>query len=498
MKTTRLTLVVSLCLAACGGTDTPDGGALGDAAFDATTTTTDGAARDATPDGAATDGAARDGGEATSDGALEASTDDTGVANDGGSSTPFCQGMTDGVTCTLVGSEAPAICLGGRCVVSRCGDGIVDGRDDAGMPLEDCDDGNDTAGDGCENTCRFSCTIARDCSDGNTCTVDTCEDHTCVRTTAAAGTRCGDMNLGTCMGQTCVAPGCGNGAVDAGEECDDGNSTMGDGCERDCRFTCTTDAQCSDGNACNGTETCTVATHRCATGTAVVCADDGNACTVESCNPSTGSCMVDTAMFDRDGDGVPGSYPAQSCNGTDCDDMNPAIAPGLQEVCGNTVDDDCNPATSDNTQTTYYADCDGDGFAATSSAQMLACQAPAGAPSGCGAGGRWISRVPTDNTNTDCHDRNASVRPGQTAFFAGSYAAPTGGSSFDYNCDGASSPQYSICTGFCFACINLGRACTGSTYLTGTTQPACGSTAELSSCNGACTRETSSIRLACR
>src|SRR5262249_40959657 len=32
----------------------------------------------------------------------------------------------------------------------------------------------------------------------------------------------------------CTTPGCGNGVVDPGEACDDGNSVSGDGCEPDC------------------------------------------------------------------------------------------------------------------------------------------------------------------------------------------------------------------------------------------------------------------------
>jgi cysteine-rich repeat protein len=32
-----------------------------------------------------------------------------------------------------------------------------------------------------------------------------------------------------------VASACGNGALDAGEECDDGNTTAGDGCSPTCQ-----------------------------------------------------------------------------------------------------------------------------------------------------------------------------------------------------------------------------------------------------------------------
>jgi len=42
---------------------------------------------------------------------------------------------------------------------------------------------------------------------------------------------------------------------------------------------------CGDGNACNGTETCSAGV--CRTGTALVC-NDGNSCTTDSCNPSSG------------------------------------------------------------------------------------------------------------------------------------------------------------------------------------------------------------------
>ena len=51
---------------------------------------------------------------------------------------------------------------------------------------------------------------------------------------------------------------------------------------------------------------------------------------------------------DLDGDeyGDPGSivctYPE-----TDCDDSNPAVNPGVKEVCGNGVDDDCDGETDE-------------------------------------------------------------------------------------------------------------------------------------------------------
>src|SRR5262249_55835220 len=48
---------------------------------------------------------------------------------------------------------------------------------------------------------------------------------------------------------------------------------------------CLADASCSDGNICNGLETCRAGD--CAAGTPLDC-DDGDPCTVDSCSPTSG------------------------------------------------------------------------------------------------------------------------------------------------------------------------------------------------------------------
>jgi hypothetical protein len=74
---------------------------------------------------------------------------------------------------------------------------------------------------------------------------------------------------------------------------------------------CTIDADCNDGDLCNGIETCVGRT--CAPGTPVVC-DDGNACNGnEACDPRTGACLVGRTL--------------------DCDDANPCT----DEVCNPSV-----------------------------------------------------------------------------------------------------------------------------------------------------------------
>jgi hypothetical protein len=54
---------------------------------------------------------------------------------------------------------------------------------------------------------------------------------------------------------------------------------------------CSSDAQCDDGLACNGTETCDLGTNLCVAGTPVVC-DDGNECTADVCVEPLGTCSA--------------------------------------------------------------------------------------------------------------------------------------------------------------------------------------------------------------
>jgi photosystem II stability/assembly factor-like uncharacterized protein len=79
---------------------------------------------------------------------------------------------------------------------------------------------------------------------------------------------------------------CGNGVIEAGEQCDDGagNGAAGGCCTVMCRFA-SSGAACDDGDACTGPDQCT-ATGQCV-GTAVDC-DDRDACTADSCDSGLG------------------------------------------------------------------------------------------------------------------------------------------------------------------------------------------------------------------
>ncbi len=115
-----------------------------------------------------------------------------------------------------------------------CGDGILDTSQG-----EECDDGNNVDGDGCQANC-----LNPICGDS---IVDLGEGETCdppFVPQPPSGNDCRD---------DCTF--CGDGILDPGEACDDGNSTPGDGCENDCTITPTT----GDSDCCiaNGSPGCT-------------------------------------------------------------------------------------------------------------------------------------------------------------------------------------------------------------------------------------------------
>ncbi|MFH2011067.1 MAG: DUF4215 domain-containing protein [bacterium] len=131
-----------------------------------------------------------------------------------------CSDRVDNDGDGLVDCEDPD-CANNSWCQAYCGDGFVD-------PGEQCDDGNTTSGDGCDSSCMLEVSPEL-CSDGIDNDADglvDCADPDCMNNPA-----CGT---------------CGNGIVEAGEMCDDGNSTLGDGCDDRCMLE-ENAYSCSDG-----------------------------------------------------------------------------------------------------------------------------------------------------------------------------------------------------------------------------------------------------------
>ncbi len=143
----------------------------------------------------------------------------------------------------------------------------------------------------------------------------------------------------------------------------------------------------------------------------------------EVCNGIDDDCdgvadIIPTWYLDADGDGhgtalthvqvcaMPSGYVASA---DDCDDSHASVHPGAPEICDG-LRNDCTSAAPDaELLLTYYVDCDRDGFSASSTA-LTTCQT-LGAPPTCSGGQYITSPVPTNASNTDCNDTDASSSP---------------------------------------------------------------------------------------
>jgi cysteine-rich repeat protein len=132
-------------------------------------------------------------------------------------------------TCGAAGGPA-------ACRWQYCGNGFLEGS-------EQCDDGNNTSGDGCTASC-----VREFCGDGvdNNGTAEACDP--------------GPVSSATCDAN-CTAPSCGDGFVNtsftpaggtAPEQCDDGGNVNGDGCSSLCRFERCGNGILDTGEQCDG------------------------------------------------------------------------------------------------------------------------------------------------------------------------------------------------------------------------------------------------------
>ena len=168
-------------------------------------------------------------------------------------------------------ADCSAVEIGWRCPVPGkpclpiCGDGVIEGS-------ERCDDSNTSNGDGCSSTCQVepgatcpatgpgACGVAS-CGNGVKEAGEACDCGTSPTTFPADcsgpnglfngdGTGCSktctkEPTCRNASGKTQVcSTSCGNGSIETGEDCDDGNEINGDGCSSACKleagFSCTT------------------------------------------------------------------------------------------------------------------------------------------------------------------------------------------------------------------------------------------------------------------
>ncbi|MBT3046111.1 MAG: putative metal-binding motif-containing protein [Candidatus Thiodiazotropha sp.] len=136
--------------------------------------------------------------------------------------------------------------------------------------------------------------------------------------------------------------------------------------------------------------------------------NDGNGM-VDAADPGAVDCPVACTDSDLDGYAVEGG----SCGAIDCNDNNPAINPGADEICSDEIDNNCNGLvdTADSNAVDCPLECtdgDADGYSVEGGA--------------CGA--------------VDCDDTNADVNPG---------ALEVCDDGVDNNCNGLSDSADGVC-----------------------------------------------------
>jgi hypothetical protein len=116
--------------------------------------------------------------------------------------------------------------------------------------------------------------------------------------------------------------------------------------------------------------------------------------------------------------------------------------------------------------------------------------APSAAASSCDQDGDGYLAAGPPCYGDDCCDTDPNVHPGQTAYFT----SPSQCGSYDYDCDGAATPEYGVVD-----CAWAGLGCTGDGFVDAT---ACGATAAFAVCASTglltCAASVGSLTQACR
>lgn len=171
---------------------------------------------------------------------------------------------------------------------AECGDSVL-------QVGESCDDGDQTAGDGCSTTCSveggWTCTgepsvCTQNCGNGALDAGELCDDGDTANGDGCSNACTVEAGWG-CSGEPSVCErDCGNGTLQGGEACDDDDEVGGDGCSSTC--------QIEPGYNCSGQPS--VCTFVCGNGTfqAGETCDDGDAFGNDGCS---GVCQIEAGWL---------------------------------------------------------------------------------------------------------------------------------------------------------------------------------------------------------
>jgi cysteine-rich repeat protein len=238
-----------------------------------------------------------------------------GLADSDPTSVP--EGCTS--SCTAAGSASYS---------AVCGDGILE--TDEG---EECEDGNVASLDGCSSSClrEGSEAVTYACSRGSAICGGLTDDASCAEvceagTCSISGTACTRRIDCVFAVATCdaVGSGCGDGDIDASEDCDDGNVIDGDGCSVECLAEGSSAIGATCGNNDVAYDIATYAGEEC---------DDGNGLNNDGCSASCtneGSPTLASIGGAVCGDGTVDA-PYEACDDGDTDDNDGCSSACLYE-----------------------------------------------------------------------------------------------------------------------------------------------------------------------
>jgi hypothetical protein len=223
--------------------------------------------------------------------------------NAGGCS--YASSQSEPYGCTASGTCSEAVCCGAGCPgYGACADGVWPGRTHVITDGDGCGGAHARTAGGvlcCDGSASSALCAGVTLDDGNPCTRDSCDAAAGVRHVPVVGQSCSDGNA--CNGlETCDAAGACKPGVAAAV--DDGNPCTADACDPTNGVTHApiAGASCADANPCNGDETCSAAgiCHAAAPAAAgTTCAAD--LCHVAASCDGGGACVQGTGVSVDDG-----------------------------------------------------------------------------------------------------------------------------------------------------------------------------------------------------
>ena len=306
----------------------------------------------------------------------------TGVCDCVPAPSPGVEACDDGTHCqdgTSCGQDADCAGIGDEVCTTRDADGCsVDCRSDESCGNgfvdwavgEQCDDGNNNPGDGCDGNCQWEPLPV--CGDAASSGGEVCDDGMQCQDGAACGSDADCAGIGD---EVCTArdgdgcstdcrsdESCGNGFVDwaVGEQCDDGNGNSGDGCDAGCQWepppecgdgVASGGEACDDGNHCQGGRCCAVGGDCAGIGDEVCVTRDGDGCSADcSSDESCPNGILDWAVGEECDDG--NGNPNDACDNNCVRDINwrcdnGTVNWGWGEVCDDGNNDDGDGCSAD-------------------------------------------------------------------------------------------------------------------------------------------------------